>query len=258
MSDPWQSPASDAPAVVDPGFEGPGDESTDPMDVPRAVWADLTAHPGGYVASGLGYFAFTMLVVVVIIGMLGLAIAPGIALEDETLLVVGAVVGGLAYAGGILLLVLLVVPAQMASMMRVIDGAQRGEARLGLSSLFSHARADLGKVALFYFVNQFLVTLGALFFYVPGLVAAAVGAFAFPMVALEGASVGDAYRRAWGHFRDHLGWHVGVWALALVAFIVLEITLVGLLVAMPVMCAWQVFAYRAAHGLPVPGGDDSE
>jgi len=250
MADPWASPASDAPALVPAptGTDASGEPSTDPVDVPRAVWADMSGNPAGYAAAGVAYLVFAMVAVVVILVLLFGSMAPGLFLGDDTLLALGGAVGFLMYILAILALALVIVPLQMASLVRVIDGAQRGEALLGVGSLFTHARENWLQVCLFYFVNQFLVTFGMLFLYVPGMVAAAVGSFAFPILVLEGTTVTEAYTRAWEHFKEHLGWHVGVWALALVAFVVLELTLVGLLVIMPVMCAWQVFAYRLAHG----------
>ncbi len=245
VADPFAPPASDHAAPPDVPRLPIADSPADPLDVARAVGRDLVAHPGGYLANGLAYLALTTVEVVLALLPLGLGVAPAALGADEGWIMLGFLIGTPLYVLGIAVLVVLVVPLQMAGTMRALAAQAQGAGRVGAGSLVFGTREGAGRVLGFYASMQAAVFVGSLLLYLPGLLALLLGQIGFPLVVLERrTSVGEAYRLAWGHLREHLGWHIVVWLSALAVLVVLELTLVGVVVAFPVMCAWQVHAYR--------------
>ncbi len=250
MSDnPYEAPAdgSVAPSPSNESVAADVPQSDDPFGVAKMVLEDLKANPGGYFMSGIGYLLFMTGAVFVVLGAVFLSILPGMMTESEGLMMAGGAVGMLIYMVGILVLSFVVAPLQMASLIRALDTQMKGEGAVGFGSMFNTMRQDAGRIILVYLLYQTTVLVGMLFLYLPGLAAAALGMYVMPIVCLEPeVGIVDAYTRGWNHFKDNLGWHAGVWLSLLVAIVFLEITLVGLLVLMPVMCAWQVAAYRSS------------
>ncbi len=247
--DVWKSPVTDAapPAEAFP-TEGPGAVSDDPMDVPRAVWADLTANPVPYLLANVGYLAGAMVVTTALLALIGIAAIPGIATEDETMLMVGLAAGMGVYMLGIFALAFLAVPLWTASMMRALDRQRQGLRTIGFASSFTDMKHRAGPVIGTYAITQALTFVGLFFFYVPGLMAAAIGTFALPIAVFEDVGPVEAWKRAWDHAKNHAGWHIAVFALLFVAILVLQLTLVGIIIIWPLVCAWQLYAYRLAFG----------
>ena len=244
MNDVWQAPKHDgAPPVT--GFDG---GSTDPMDVPRAVFGDLKEHLFGYLLVSLSYLGFVTVYAVAVVAAAAMLVLPGALTEDDTLAGIGLALGMIVYVGGIFALAFVGVPPLMASTMRAIDRHRTGGPSVGVFDLFTAMRPNLGRVIGFYLLQNLLIIVGMLFFYIPGLIAAALCSFAFPIVVFEDVGPSEALSLAFNHMRERGSWHVMVWLLLLVTVIVCELTVVGLLVVWPVMMAWQVFAYRLAFG----------
>lgn len=248
MDDVWKAPvADDEPAVVPGGPVAPV-ELGDPVAVARETFAELKEHPGGFLMAGLGYLAATMVLIVVAVGGLGLGMAPGIALEDENLLAIGGIFGFAIYMGSIFGFAFIGYPLMSASLLREIDAQRGGGDTIGFSSSFSRLRERAVQIVLYYLMSQAVVLVGMLFLYVPGLIAAAVSAFAMPIVVFEDVGAMRALQLGFTHFRRHAAWHIGVWAILLAGVIALEFTIVGVLVIWPVMIAYQLIAYRMAFG----------
>lgn len=249
MDDVWKAPdaAGEARAPVGAGGAPPA-KLDDPLSVGREVLADLKQRPFAYLMAGLGYFAAVLGVVAVAIVGLGVGMAPGILLEDENLLAIGGIFGFAIYMGAIFGFAFLGFPLMSASLLRSLDAQRAGGPSIGFTSSFSRMRERAVQIVLFYLLSQLAVLVGMLFLYVPGLAAAAIGSFALPIVVFEEVGAMRALQLGFEHFRRHLSWHVGVWAMLLVAVIVLELTLVGLFVIWPVMVAYQLVAYRQAFG----------
>ncbi len=247
MSDnPYAAPGAEPDSAGNHAVAKPSG-TDDPFGVAKVVIEDVKANPVGYFLAGLGYFAFVMMAVVVILGALFLSMLPGLVTENEGLLVGGGIIGMAIYVAGILGLSFGIAPLQMASMIRALDAQMRGEGAIGFMSLVDTMRKDAVRIILFYLFYQTTVLVGVIFLYVPGIVAAVLGSFVMPILCLEeDVGIMDAYSRGWEHLKANIGWHFGVWLSMFVALIFLEITLVGLFVLMPVMCAWQVAAYRMA------------
>ncbi len=241
--DVWKSPSTDT-APADPLAGG----SDDPMDVPRAVWADLSSHPGPYLLANVGYMFVAMAFTTVLIAVMAGSIAPGIVMEDDTVLTIGMVVGFAVYFLGIFGLAFVLVPLWNASMMRALDAQRRGDRTIGFTSSFNDVGRRAGSVIGTYALTQLLAIVGMFFFYVPGLMAMAIGSFALPIAVFEEVGPIQAWQLAWSHAKDHAAWHIGVFVLLFVSVIVLEITIVGLFFLWPLMCAWQLYAYRSAFG----------
>jgi len=247
--DVWKSPETEAAPSADASpTEGPEGASDDPMDVPRAVWADLTANPVPYLLANFGYMMGAMVVTTALLALIGIAMAPGIVTEDETMLIVGLVAGMGVYTLGIFALVFLAVPLWTASMLRTLDRQRQGLGTIGFASSFSDMTHRAGPVIGTYALTQALTFVGIFFFYVPGIMAAAIGSFALPIAVFEDVGPVEAWTRAWNHAKNHAGWHIAVFALLFVAILVLEFTLVGFIVIWPLICAWQLYAYRLAFG----------
>lgn len=248
MRDAWGAPESTNPLVSSGDRTELPVGSTDPLDVARAVWADLVARPVPYAAAGSAYLVAVLAAILVAIGWLGGWMIPGMVAENETLMVVGGGIGFLGYVGLVLGIAFVAVPAMAASLLRALETQRLGGAKIGFDSIFSTMMTDAGRVGAWYLLVNLVGAVGMLFLYVPGLIVMALGLFALPMVVLERRPFGEAASIAWAHARAHPGWHLGVWGSLLLAVIILELTIVGVLAVFPVAIAWSLFAYRIAFG----------
>lgn len=224
---------------------------TDMTIVARDVFEDLKGHVVGYALAGAAYFVATTALVFAAIAVLGLCMAPGIIKEDETLLVIGGIAGMFPYMGLIFGFVIGGFPLMSASLLRALESQRAGDSTIGFGSLFAGSGDRTGSIVLFYAMSQVLIFIGALFFYIPGMIAFAVTTFAFPIVVLEEVTPVRALQLGWDHVRNNAAWHAGVWLLLIPLFIALELTVVGLVFVFPILVAYQLYAYRAAFG---PGG----
>lgn len=247
-NDVWSPPESDAPAPAPSPGVPPEGGSTDPVDVFRAMWADLSAHPVPYLLANLGGMAISTGFTLLMLALMGAAVAPGVALNDDSVLTLGIVAGAVIYLFGILALIFVVGPPMTASMLRGLDRQRRGEGTLGFTSSVNDATARVGAVIGTNAITTLLTLLGAFFFYLPGLVAMAVGSFALPIAVFEDVGPWQAWRLAWAHVRENPAWHAAVFALFFATLMALEFSVVGLLFVWPVMTAWQLYTYRLAYG----------
>lgn len=245
--DVWKSPEADAAPPAE-STATPLGGSDDPTEVPKAVWADFTSHPVPYILANLGYMGIATVFTFALLAIMGIGVAPGIVTEDETILLVGLAAGFSVYMLGIFFLAFIAVPLWSASMLRGLDRQRRGECTIGFASSFNDMKPRAAGVIGTYALTQALVFVGIFLFYIPGLIAMAVGTFALPIAVFEDVGPMEAWKRAWHHASNHAAWHIGVFALLFMALIALELTLVGLLFIWPLMCAWQLYAYRLAFG----------
>lgn len=255
MSDAWGAPGTEA--VGSGGGTPLPAGGTEAMDVAGRVWEDLKAYPAGYVGAGLAYVAVSFVLIGVAVGWMVVWMLPLMLGADETL---GALAGLVGFGGYTLLvfaIAFLAIPVMAASLMRALEVQRRGGPAIGFSSLFSTARQDAGRVIVYYVLVNVLATIGMFFLYVPGLIVFALAMFALPMVVLERRTLPETAAAAWEHGKNHPGWHCKVWGLLLLVVIGLELSVVGLAVAFPVVLAWSLFAYRAAFGeTGAPGARD--
>lgn len=238
MSDAY-APSEAAPAKRD---------SLDPMEVPRGVWALFTGNPVGFFLASVSYMGAMVGMILGIIALVFACMAPGLLLEDDLVLAIGGIIGFSAYALILLVLTFVISPLMNASLIRAIDGELAGDDPIGFGSPFSTLRQSPGRVILFMLLSQALIFAGMLLFYIPGLIAAALSAFALPMVVLdESVDPVEALKRGFAHMQAQTSWHLVVWLGMVLAIVVIEFTVVGLLFLMPLMVAWQVVAYRQVH-----------
>lgn len=252
MADPWGAPGRDGDAPIEAEGLGPAFAAdADPLGVAKALVADLQKHPGGYFACGVGYLGFTLALVTVLMGVLGVGTLPGIVFEDETLLVVGSVIGFVAYFALAIGMSLFLIPLMQASAIRAFDAHLRGGPTVDFGSSFRirGLPGGAGRLVAFQLLSQLLILIGIFLLYLPGIVAAFVTIVALPILVLEPeVSAVDALRLGWAAIRKQPGWHVAVWLVGFGVLLVTEFTIVGLLVMWPILVAYQVIAYRKAFG----------
>lgn len=245
MDDVWKAPDgenSTTPSPPTQDSEGPG-EATAPLS---ALIDDIKANVGGYFTAGLAYLIAVMGLIAIALGGIVIGILPGAILENEPVMMAGGALGFLVYIVTILGFSFIVVPLMMAAMMRAAAAHLDGGETIGFSSSFRGLTQNASSIISFYLVQQVLVMMGALFFYIPGLIAMVVCQLAFAMVVLEDASIGDALSRSWEHVKNNAGWHAIVWILLFLFLIVAELTIIGLVFFWPAMAVYGVLVHRAA------------
>ncbi len=239
MTDPWRPPGHEEHTKI----EGGG-----PMEVGQLVWADLSSNPVGHFAAGFAYFAAVMLLVLIAVAALGIGLAPGIVMEDETLLVVGGIFGMTVYTVSILLFSFVGFPIMTASLLRNLEDQRLGEGAIGLMSLFDRTSPEGLRIAGFYMLSQLIILVGVLMLYLPGFVAMALTTVAMPIVVLEGATMKEALNKAWAHMAKEPVFHLGTWGLFIGVVFALYFTIIGLLLIFPLMVLWQYYTYKVAFG----------
>lgn len=252
MSDAWKAPDESAAATAAGKLDlATGPKTRNPMDVPTKMFEAFKANIAGWFLAGFAQFGAILAVVFVAVAAMGLGVIPGVVMEDETLLMVGALVGMLVYIVAIFTFSLLVAPLMSAAMIRGLDAERRGEGNIGLTTPFAGITTDAGRVVIFNLIGQAMILCGMLMLYVPGLVAAAVVTFALPIVVLEPeTSPMEALGRSWKAITNDPVWHLAQVAVLFAAVIVAELTVVGIFVMMPLLAAHQVYAYREMHASP--------
>ncbi|MCB9685458.1 MAG: hypothetical protein H6735_10495 [Alphaproteobacteria bacterium] len=250
LDDAWKPPESVIGAEDLAGAVGawPSDPAaTDPLAVARVCWEELVSAPVGYALAGLSYLVVVLVVIAVAVGALGLGVAPGLALDDETILIVGGMAGMLVYTGAILIVSFVGYPLMTASLMRAVDAHRAGGPAPGFTSAFSTLTQDAGRIIAFYALSQLLVLVGMLFLYLPGFVALAVVTYALPMVVMERIGAAEAVSRSFDHLRRHPVWHLMVWGVLFAMLLVGELTVVGLLFLWPLIAIYQLAAWRVTR-----------
>ncbi|MCA9490424.1 MAG: hypothetical protein KC621_10885 [Myxococcales bacterium] len=247
LDDAWKAPETEVAGEEIPSGRGswPSDpDATDALAVARVSWEELVSAPVGYALAGLSYLVVVLVVVTVAMGALGLGVAPGMLLDDETILVVGGMAGMLVYTGVILLVTFVGYPLMTASLIRAVDAHRAGGPAPGFTSAFSTMTQDAGRIIAFYALSQLAVLVGMLFLYLPGFLAVAVSTYAFPMVVMERVGPVEALSRGFDHLRRHAVWHLMVWLVLFAGLVVGEITVVGLLFLWPAVAIYQLAAWR--------------
>lgn len=247
MDDAWKPPVTVAESEgrIEAVGHWPSDpDATDALAVARVSWEELRSAPVGYGLAGLAYFVVVLVTIVVAVAALGIGVAPGAILEDDTILVVGGMAGMLVYTGAILLVSFVGYPLMTASLIRAVDAHRAGGPAPGFTSAFSTATQDAGRILAFYALSQMIVLVGMLCLYLPGFVALAVVTYAFPMVVVERVGAVDAVSRGFEHLRRHAVWHLMVWLVLMAAMIVGELTVVGVLFLWPLLAIYQLAAWR--------------
>lgn len=246
MDNPWKGPTQEGDLTPNPTLKGP--DVTDPVAVARETLRDLMDHPVGYLLAGLTYFAAVFGLIIASMLALGVCMAPGLALEDETLITIGGIIGGLIYTTLIIAFTLVGYPLMTASLMLNLRDQRSGGAQIGISSTFNRMTERMGPAIRMYLLTQLLVLVGMVFLYIPGLIAMVVCTFAFPIVIFEDVSATEALKLSWAHIQKNAGWHVAVVFVAIALFIVIELTVVGIFVLWPLMACYQLVAYEKAFG----------
>jgi len=196
---------------------------------------------------GMVMIPSSIILVFVVYGAAALGALPGLAAEDELMLVVGALTSTImAVFVCSMLLNLLVVPMH-ASMLRAIDEHQSGESEGSLSFDATWASfTENMRGPLIYIALQLVIYLFLLFFCLfPGLIFILIIDFAWPLVVLEQKGPLAAMRISAVHFRDHIAWHLGyLLILVSVAFVLAYVPLVGAFISPGLVGGWRVFVYR--------------
>ena len=144
-----------------------------------------------------------------------------------------------------------------AGVLKTLDGEPGRDLKVWALAPFAcfNVRDAAGVIA-----SQVLVALavlaGVLCCILPGLVVGMASFFVLPAVVLDGLGPVEAIRRAWGHFANHVLWHLVMLACNMLAMIVVSfLPFVGH-VAAPVLGAvilWRF--YRTAFPTDAPGGE---
>ena len=244
---------------MDNVFEAPEEESSphskardekevgDPVAVVGATFEDLQNNLGSYAACGASYFLFSIGVVFLSLGGVGLAMLPGIMANDEDLILLGGIGGFAFYLFTILGFSVVLVPLMTVSTIRAADAHLDGGEPLSFMSPFLYMREGAGATLLYSFIMTTLSLIGMVFFYLPGLIVMAVGQFGYPMLALENRPVTEVISRSFTHFRHNLGWHAVVWILLFLVLLGAEATIIGIVLIWPFLCVYTVFAYRQVY-----------
>ncbi|MEQ1507270.1 MAG: hypothetical protein ABMB14_33890 [Myxococcota bacterium] len=248
MSDVWNVP-SGAAGDGRPTAAALAPDVSDPMAVARETFADFQRHWAGYLTVGIAYLGVAFGAIAVALVALAVGFVPGMLVDDDAIAAIGAGIGMLLYVGVILVIAFALIPLMTASLIRATADQLDGGPQISAASLFGRVKPNVGRIVGYYALSQLAVMVGVLLLYIPGLIAAAIGIFATPIVALEpetGAVA--ALSHGFSHARRHPSWHVIVWLVLIAILIGLEFTIVGLVVAWPVMITYQTIAYRKAFG----------
>ena len=233
---------------------------TDPLAAAKGTAAHLRDHPIAYLSAGLSATALILAITVGSSAILFAAMAPGIYQQDEMLVVIGSAVGSGIHTLVLTASLLIILPPLQASLIREAAVAFDGEGEMGLMSPFRRARdADgrIQRVVVLYALINLGAAVGMLLLFVPGLIVAGVGAMAFPIVVFEEVGPIEALKRAWDHAKRHAAWHVVQWLVMYALVSLVQLTVVGIVVMLPLMSTYQALVYREAFGTRGSGADDA-
>lgn len=223
------------------------------MSLFSATINDVMANFVGYLVAGLGLMLVTIVLTFVGIGLVyGLmfgGLAVGIALDDEAVASIGAIVGMFAGTFALIGLVSVVTGPMTASIYRAVWGNLTRQEPLTFGAPFSTAFTGLAGVLGVTVLTFTIVMFGALFCYLPGLVASLFLHMALPAVVVHGRGPVEAVAWSASHVRENLTWHLGAWGLGMVIMLVGSyIPLIGVAIAVPVYAAYTLRVYRAVAG----------
>lgn len=223
------------------------------MDLVSRMTTELQKDPAGWILAGvvpgLATIALTIGGIVLIYGGMFLGMAPGMAADDEDLMVLG-MFGGLGLGTFVLVAgMMLVITPMWASLYRAVwANLTRGE-KMTLMAPVSTITQDLGSQFAYSFVAALIVMVGLSFCYLPGIIAQGMLMFAWPAVVIHRVPIGRAISYSFGHAMAHPGWHLGLWAVGLVMSLVLPyIPIIGYMLLFTVHTLFVCLAYLAVAG----------
>ena len=224
------------------------DEQIDDLfAVTRAVWEYLSENLMGYLFASLVMFGILVVGSLGSIALIGIAFIPAAVMQDESVFQISAIVGSISAAGVLFVLTVVMALAQ-ASLIRALNNHIAGGLPVAWNSPFSTLSQNAPGIIVFFVLTGLLTTIAAMCCYLPAIPVWALTAFAMPIVAIEGAGTFEALQLAGRHMADNLVWHLGVWVVLFVILLALGATGVGSFLAVPIVVAHQVFAYRMAFG----------
>lgn len=215
-----------------------------------AVFDDVQKHFVGYLVSALGVTVVLMpLTLVSVAGMYAVmfaGMAPGIAANDEDLMVAGAF-GGVG-VGMVLLIggMTLVLGPLLASLHRALWRRLNEGTDLTFGAAFSTIGENVVSVVVVNLLVGGLTAVGAMMCYLPGLILGFALSMAVPLVAIHGMGPLDAIAASIRHTRDHLMWYLPIWGVTVLLYFGLSnVPFIGT-IAFPICGMIQLHALRAA------------
>ncbi|MEZ4319557.1 MAG: hypothetical protein R3F61_18725 [Myxococcota bacterium] len=206
-----------------------------------------------YATAGTGIalvmLPYSMVVVFIVYGAMFVGAMPGIAMEDENVLILGMITAPfLAIFASSFVLNLITIPMH-ASLLRDLSAHQEREpgtpTGLGFASCFSTVTQEPARPLFYTAVHVVLYGVLAMFCLFPGLVFLVVTDLAWPLVVVDGLSPLDAMKRAAAHFRDHVAWHLGYTLILFsMAFVLAYIPFIGAFLTPGLVGGWRLWAYR--------------
>jgi hypothetical protein len=216
----------------------------EPTDVLSIGFRELQADPWGWAKAGLGFigpvFGVTMFGVFAMLA----AMFGAIATRDESVMLVGQLVG----LGIYVLVVLGIVfasPPLFASFLRATDAALRRQQPMSWGAAYTTATTDLGRVLGAQLLVIGITLLGLIACYLPGIAASVVLSPVMALVAVKGMTGMEAVRASWGYATTHTKWFLLHWFLGVIlAVAIYYVPCVGLVFIMPFMAIHQILGIR--------------
>ena len=250
--DVWVGPTA-GPSTADPDLPSV-------MDILVESFEDFQTHASGYLLAGFGYalvlIPLSMASVPAILGAAMAGAVPGAMRDDELLMSVGALVGYLIGIALMIAVLAVVGPPLQASVGSAVLRRITEQTDLAFGDAFATWRTDMGKVIGTYLLQSFMVGMGILFCYVPGILAAILIGFAMPAVIVHRLSPVEAMRLSVGHVMAHPTWHLGYSVVVFgIGMAVSYLPFVGFALAVTFLQSFQLRCYTAVFGVaPQPEG----
>lgn len=202
-----------------------------------------------FILASLGIMAVTVpLSFAMVIGLYAaifVGMVPGMAMEDEGVLLLGMLGTTVLGTVGMIAVFILVLTPIQASFTRAVDAHITHGQPISIGAAFSTITEDLGRVLGYAVLHTTLMVVGLMFCYLPGLLFAVVTSFAWQHVVLGKKGGMEAIKESIAHVQAHAGWHVAYIGITMaMALIVTYLPLVGYFIAPGLLTGWQVFVYR--------------
>lgn len=212
----------------------------------------------GGLLPGLAALVLPLVLLPLLYGVIFLGMLPGLALDDDLATAGGAVAASLVGVLGLVLLLTAVTAPMSASLHRAVWRVLREGGALGPGDALSTWSQDAGRVVLYQILSTAIISVGALFFVVPGILAAAALSFAGPAIYIHRLSIREAIARSVAHFREHWGWHLLLWICsALLHTAVRSIPVVGPMLMFSISPLLALLGYRAWFDSPTASATPS-
>ena len=223
-ADVWEPAADPAPHQL-PAVRATQGLPTVP-DLAAQVLVDFQRHFVGLLMLGLGLHAVVFVSIVVLTVVVVACVLPGVFLEDDSMTILGSLLGVLLGAVG---MVACLVPS-VASTTRAIGRMVLHDQSPTFADAITGGFRDLGSLAVFGVGSTVASLIGALMCYLPALVVSFFLSFGFPAIVLHRMRPLEAARRSIQHARENLQWHAGFYALSLaIAMIAGNIPILGVM-----------------------------